>query len=78
MMEIKSKMVKIVKDANKTVVIENDEDFDRPLAEIGLDSLDFMSILFSVQDKFNINIPDEDIDGLNTLNDLIRYTDENK
>ena len=78
MMEIKSKMVKIVKDANKTVVIENDEDFDRPLAEIGLDSLDFMSILFSVQDKFNINIPDEDIDGLNTLNDLIRYIDENK
>lgn len=78
MMEIKSKMVKIVKDANKTVVIENDEDFDRPLGEIGLDSLDSMSILFSIQDKFNINIPDEDIDGLNTLNDLIRYIDENK
>lgn len=78
MMEIKSKMVKIVKDANKTVVIQNDEDFDRPLGEIGLDSLDFMSILFSVQDQFNINIPDEDIDGLNTLNKLIRYIDENK
>ena len=78
MMEIKSKIIKMVKDANKTVNIENDDDFDRTLDEIGLDSLDFMSILFSVQEKYNITIPDEDIDGLNTLNKLIRYIDEKK
>ena len=78
MMEIKSKIIKMVKDANKTVIIENDDDFDRTLDEIGLDSLDFMSILFSVQEKYNVNIPDEDIDGLNTLNKLIRYIDEKK
>jgi len=78
MMEIKSKIMKMVKDANKTVIIENDDDFDRTLDEIGLDSLDFMSILFSVQEKYNITIPDEDIDGLDTLNKLIRYIDEKK
>ena len=78
MMEIKSKIIKMVKDANKTVIIENDDDFDRTLDEIGLDSLDFMSILFSVQEKYNITIPDEDIDGLETLNKLIRYIDEKK
>jgi len=78
MMEIKSEIAKMVKDANKTVIIENDDDFDRTLDEIGLDSLDFMSILFSVQEKYNISIPDEDIDGLNTLNKLIRYIDEKK
>jgi len=78
MMEIKSKITKMVKDANKTVIIENDDDFDRTLDEIGLDSLDFMSILFSVQEKYNITIPDEDIDGLETLNKLIRYIDEKK
>ena len=78
MMEIKLKIMKMVKDANKTVIIENDDDFDRTLDEIGLDSLDFMSILFSVQEKYNIDIPDEDIDELNTLNKLIRYIDEKK
>lgn len=78
MMEIKSEIAKMVKDANQSVVIENDYDFGRILSEIGLDSLDFMSILFSVQEKYNVNIPDEDIDGLNTLNKLIRYIDEKK
>ena len=78
MMEINSEIAKMVKDANKTVIIENDDDFDRTLDEIGLDSLDFMSILFSVQEKYNITIPDEDIDGLETLNKLIRYIDEKK
>ena len=78
MMEIKSKIKKMVKDANKTFSIENDDDFDRTLDELGLDSLDFLSILFSVQEKYNITIPDEDIDGLETLNKLIRYIDEKK
>jgi len=78
LMKIKSEIAKMVKDANQSVVIENDDDFDRVLREIGLDSLDFMSILFSVQEKYNIDIPDEDIDGLNTLNKLIRYIDEKK
>lgn len=77
-MEIQSEILKMIKDANKTVVIENDEDFDRPLNEIGLDSLDFMSILFSVQEKYNIDISDEDIDRLSTLNMLIKYISEKK
>ena len=78
MMEIKSEIMKFVKDANQSVIIENDDDFDLPLSEIGLDSLDLMSILFAVQDKYNIDIPDEDIEGLTTLNMLIKYIDEKK
>lgn len=75
-MEIKSEILKMAKDANQSAVIECDDDFDRPLSEIGLDSLDLMSILFSVQEKYNIDIPEEDMDGLTTLNEIVRYIDK--
>ncbi len=73
---IKSEIVKMVKDANQSILIESEADFDSTLTDIGIDSLDFMSILFSVQEKYNIEIPDEDIDALNTLSNLARYIDE--
>ena len=78
MQAIKSEISKMVKGANSLIVIENDDDFDRSLNDIGLDSLDFMSILFSVQEKYSIDIPDEDIDALSTLNNLVKYIDQKR
>lgn len=78
MIEIKKKIVEIVARANASVKIEDDGDFDRTLDEIGLDSLDFMSILFSIQDEYDLQIPDEDIDQLNSLSALAKYIKEKK
>jgi acyl carrier protein len=66
----------MVKDANRSIDIEGEADFDRTLKDIGIDSLDFMSILFSAQETYNIEIPDEDIDALQTLNHLASYIAE--
>lgn len=43
------------------------------LKELGADSLDMMNILLAVQEKFNIEIPDEDIEGLNSIDKICEY-----
>ena len=78
MNEIREKIKAMVIQANALIMIENDADFDRKLEDIGLDSLDFMSVLFSVQDEFGLQIPDEDIENLTSLSDLAEYIIEKK
>jgi acyl carrier protein len=46
---------------------------DKPLREQGIDSLDFSSVLFNIEEVYEIKIPDEDIDGLMTVNDIVQY-----
>lgn len=43
------------------------------LTEIGVDSLDMFSILLSLQEIAGIEIPDEDIDGLNNVKSIHEY-----
>lgn len=70
---IKRAVTQIVLDVNPKVVLRDDADYTRPLKEIGIDSLDTMSILLSVQERFQIEIPDADVDGLKTLSDVLAY-----
>jgi len=73
MTQIKDELAKIVQDVVKHIVINADEDYDRSFKELGIDSLDLLSILFAVQEKFGIDIQDEYIDQLTTLNATIDY-----
>lgn len=47
-------------------------DGDRALTQAGIDSLDKMSILLAVQEKWNLEFTEEEIAGLNTFNDICR------
>jgi acyl carrier protein len=76
MLEIKAEIIDIVKDADRSVVISSDEDFERSFSEIGLDSLDLMSVLFAIQERFGIEIPDDDVDKLTSLSILSSYIEE--
>ncbi len=76
--EIQKKIVDMVSQANSGIVIESESDFDRTLEEIGMDSLDLMSVLFSVQDEYGLEIPDEDIAQLVSLNALSSYIRDKK
>jgi acyl carrier protein len=40
-------------------------------AELGIDSLDGINILFAVESEFNINIPDEAAQNLRSVRDVI-------
>ncbi|MDO4742911.1 MAG: acyl carrier protein [bacterium] len=41
--------------------------------DLGADSLDVVDILMSLEDEFNVEIPDEEIDNIRTVGDLVNY-----
>ncbi len=51
-------------------------DPNKDLATQGIDSLDMLSVFLLLQEKFNIEIPDEDIPKLNTLNAIVEYVNK--
>jgi len=50
---------------------------ERSLRELGLDSLDVINFLFSVEEATGVNVPDEAIaeEKLTTLGDFARYVE---
>lgn len=46
--------------------------------DLGADSLDLVEVLMELESEFNVSIPDEAIPGIVTVEDLVKYIDENK
>ena len=44
---------------------------DTPFADIGVDSLDAIDLVFTFEDRFNINVPDEAVQQLKTVRDVV-------
>lgn len=43
--------------------------------DLGVDSLDIAELLLTLEDEFNISIPEEDIANLKTVGDLVDFMD---
>ena len=43
--------------------------------DLGADSLDLVDLLMSVEDEFGIEIPDEDVENISTIGDIVDYID---
>ena len=43
---------------------------------LGADSLDVVDLVMTLEDEFDIEIPDEDIEGIRTVGELARYLEE--
>ena len=41
------------------------------------DSLDVVDLVMSLEDEFNIEIPDEEIERIRTVGELVTYIEEN-
>jgi len=41
--------------------------------DLGADSLDLVELIMAMEEEFNIEIPDEDTEGLDTVEKLIQY-----
>lgn len=51
---------------------------DTNIAEdLGADSLDVVDLLMSIEDEFEIEIPDEEIDNIKTVGELVKYIEDN-
>lgn len=46
--------------------------------DLGADSLDVVDILMSIEDEFEIEIPDEEIDNIRTAGELANYIKDNQ
>ncbi len=47
------------------------------MEDLGADSLDIVEILSAMEDSFGITIPDEDIEELITVSDVVEYVESN-
>lgn len=47
-------------------------------ADLGADSLDVVELLMTIEDEFDIEIPDEEIENIKTIGDLVKYIEANK
>ena len=44
--------------------------------DLGADSLDLVELVMAMEEKFDIDIPDEDAEGITTVQKAIAYIDE--
>jgi acyl carrier protein len=66
------KIKEIIKAINSRADIETLKE-DALLDDQGIDSLDMLNIFLQVEEVFHIKIPDEDVDRLKTINDMVDY-----
>lgn len=57
---------------------ENDMTMDTDIAkDLGADSLDVVELLMAIEDEFDIEVPDEQIESIKTIGDLVEYIQSN-
>ena len=45
--------------------------------DLGADSLDFVDIVMSLEDEFDAEFPEEDMESVKTVGDVVHYIEEN-
>lgn len=46
--------------------------------DLGADSLDAVDMLMSLEDEFDVEIPDEEVESIHTVGDLVTYIEEHQ
>ena len=44
--------------------------------DLGADSLDVVDLVMSLEDEFNAEIPDEEVENMKTVGDIVKYIEE--
>ena len=46
--------------------------------DLGADSLDLFEMVMSFEDQFGVKIPEEELENIKTVGDVVRYIEEHK
>ncbi len=46
--------------------------------DLGADSLDVVDLLMSIEDEFEVEIPDEEVENIKTVGALVEYIESHK
>ena len=47
------------------------------LDDLGADSLDVVDLIMSVEDEFGVEVPDEALENIRTIEDMVKYIEDN-
>ncbi|NMP36918.1 MAG: acyl carrier protein [Clostridiales bacterium] len=47
------------------------------LEDLGADSLDVVDLVMSIEDEFDLEVPDEEIARIKTVGDIVKFIEEN-
>ena len=47
------------------------------IEDLGADSLDVVDIIMSLEEEFDMEIPDEQVENIKTIGDIVKYIEEN-
>lgn len=72
-MSVESKILELIFKEAPHCIIDNTTSKGLPFADVGLDSLDIMTVMLNISDELGVNIPDKDIAKLNTFEKLSTY-----
>lgn len=67
----------IIESAGVTADLDKIRNGDE-LSEAGVDSLDLANILLAIEEKYDIKIPDEDVNSLATIGNIVSYLHNRK
>jgi len=74
---MKEELIKII--AEELSVDEADVTMEANLQDdLGADSLDAIQLIMSIENEFDITIPETEIDNLKTVADCLKYIEDNK
>ncbi|MBQ8550817.1 MAG: acyl carrier protein [Clostridia bacterium] len=60
--------------ANQLDAAEDDITMETDIAaDLGADSLDVVELIMSIEDEFELEIPDENIENIKTVGDVVNY-----
>ena len=46
--------------------------------DLGADSLDIVDLVMSLEEEFDVEIPDEKVESVKTVGDIVKFIEENK
>ncbi len=65
--------------AEQLDIDENDITMESNIAEdLGADSLDVVDLIMSIEDEFEIEVPDDQVENIKTVGDVVNYIENMK
>ncbi len=74
-MDVFEKVKKLI--AEQFDVEENNISEDSSITDdLGADSLDVVDLVMAIQDEFNIEIPEDEVENIKTVGDIVKYIED--
>jgi acyl carrier protein len=72
---VEEKVIKLVSDATKIDIAKINATTSF-VDDLNLDSLDIVELMMKMEDEFGVEIPEEDAEGLKSVQDVVTYLEK--